>query len=1132
MPKVGSKTILKTAIFSGDTINKITILTKTGQAWFVAILLLTLPAISLAKGTTSAIRGTVTTPNGNAASGASIRAVDTRTGRASTATANDSGRFLVDNLAVGGPYTVTITSSRFGTQTVTGINLGLDATFEFAVAFESQTMEEVIVTATAIDSAEVAIGPSSSFTYDDLQNTPAFNRDLRDIIKLDPRIYIDEGFVDAIQCIGANPRFNSLTIDGVRQNDNFGLNSNGYPTQRQPFPYDSIQNVSVELSPFDVQYGGFSACNINAVTRSGSNKYEGRVWFDYTDSDFKGDKLEGDSVPIGTFDETRIGFSFGGAIIPDTLFFFGAYEKADGADVFSRCAGDEACGSPVEGVTRAQLDRIAAIARDLYNYEPGEGILNAPNEDEKFLIRMNWYINDAHDAAFTYNFNDGFNITESDGDADEFEFSNHFYSRGAELNSWSFQLLSDWSDNFSTEARIGFSELDATVQTQNLQGFGEVQVETYADVDGDGNFTKAIVYLGGDDSRQSNKLKYDTLSIKLGGTYLLGDHVITAGYEREVTDVFNLFVQHSIGQYNFDESNTDLDGNPVGCSRSRPDGCIDQFEAFSPDDIYFDNSASLNPNDAAARFESTVNTIYLQDEYSFPDHNVTLTAGLRYDWYTSDDLPKANQNFTDRYGFSNRQNFDGESLLQPRLGITWEISDALTVRGGIGLYGGGNPNVWLGNNYQNDGITVIKSREGDGGNKDLNVNPTKDLTTIALGQDGSGRPIYDAPQAQIAAVAAGSSDEGINAIDPNFKIPSNWKYSLGASYYFDNGMVFSGDVILTDSEDSALIVDGSYVEISKAPDGRPVYYQADLNVPGCATDPVGTGPACDRLFSGDYILTNVEGSDARQLSYSWTLAKEYDFGLDWTLGYAYTESEEVSPMTSSVAFSNFFNTSVSDPNNPGLDTSNYEIAHRIILRMNYEKEFFPGLATRISLFGSRNSGRPFSYTFSEQEMFVRGPFFFPSDDRSLLYMPSGPDDPRVRFAPGFDQDAFFAYAAEHGLDEFGGHILPRNAFQGSWRTKFDVRVSQELPGFHKDHNATAYLVIENVGNLLNDDWGVLYERSFPRAAPLVQASYLSYRTPGDYSDDPYLFEEFIPQSQSRVADASLWSIRLGFNYNF
>jgi hypothetical protein len=392
LPIIERETIPQSAIFFGDPMTKIDILTKTTHAWFVAILLLTLPAISLAKGTTSAIRGNVTMPNGNATSGASVKAIDTGTSRASTATKNESGRFLVDNLAVGGTYTVTITSSRFGTQTVTGINLGLDATFEFAVAFESQSMEEVIVTATAIDSAEVAIGPSSSFSYDDLQNTPFFNRDLRDIIKPDPRIYIDEGFVDAIQRIGANPRFNSLTIDGVRQNDNFGLNSNGYPTQRQPFPYDSIQNVSVELSLFDVQYGGFSACNINAVTRSGSNKYEGRVWFDYTDSDFKGDKLEGDSVPIGTFDENRIGFSFGGAIIPDTLFFFGAYEKADGADVFSRCAGDEACGSPIEGVTRAQLDRIAAIARDLYNNEPGECILNAPNEDEKFLIRMNWYI--------------------------------------------------------------------------------------------------------------------------------------------------------------------------------------------------------------------------------------------------------------------------------------------------------------------------------------------------------------------------------------------------------------------------------------------------------------------------------------------------------------------------------------------------------------------------------------------------------------------------------------------------------------------------------------------------------------------------------------------------------------------
>ncbi len=1119
-----------------------TIMRNAGHALLAALMLLALPVAGFAQETTSAIRGTISAPDGSPAAGASVRVTDTRTGRSRVASTSASGRFLVGDLAVGGPYTVAISTPNYAPQNITDIYIALGETFEFDLTLSGETIEEITVTAAMVESVQVAVGPSSTFNFDELQNLPSINRDIRDIVRVDPRVYIDEAFVDAVQCVGANPRFNSLTVDGVKLNDNFGLNSNGYPTQRMPFPYDAIQNIALELSPYDVQYGGFTACNINAVTRSGSNEFSGRVWVDYTDSDLQGDKLEGDQIPVGDYDETRYGLSFGGPIVEDTFFFFAAYEKADGADTFDRCAADQSCGRPVLGVTQAQLERIATIARDVYGYEPGETILSAPNEDEKFLLRLDWKINENHNAALTYNYNDGFNITQSDSDADEFEFSNHFYERGAELNAYSAQLFSDWTDNFSTELRIGYSELDNRQITQNDQGFGEVRIETYADADGDGSFDRANVYLGGDDSRQSNKLKYDTTSFKLAGTYTLGDHVMSGGYEREKVDIFNLFLQHTIGEYRFDESNTDLNGNDVGCNSSRPDGCIDQFEALKPDDIYYGNaSPSLNPNDARAEFAYAVNTLYVQDEYTFADLDLTIVAGLRYDWYTSDDLPLENPNFIARTGFTNRKNFDDESLLQPRFGFNWEASDNLNVRGGFGLYSGGNPNVWLGNNYQNDGFSQVQAREGDGGVRDLNINPARFLGSpdVPLGLDGMGRPIFDAPQTMIQFVAGESGNSGVNAIAPGFDIPSNWKFSLGATWGFDapgflgNNYVLSGDVIYTQFENSVFIRDDTYVQISTAPDGRPVYYQADKSVPGCATDPLGTGPACDRLFDGDFILDNVKGDDGEQLSASITLSKAHDFGLDWTFGYAYTESDEVSPMTSSVAFSNYFNIAVADPNNPGLARSNYEIPHRFILRMSYEREFFGDLATRISMFGSANEGRPYSFTFSEQEMFVRGPFFFPDDDRSLLYMPDGPSDPNVVFDPDFDQDAFFAFAAANDLNRFGGGIVPRNSARSDWWTKFDIRISQELPGFMEDHRATAYLVIENIGNLLDDDWGVLNERSFPRSAPIVQASYLDTAgTPDDYSDDQYVFEEFFPGNQSRAASPSLWYIRFGFNYNF
>jgi hypothetical protein len=1138
--------------FYGSTL---TTLKHAAAALFAAAMLFALPVAGNAQETTSVIRGTILAPDGGPAAGVSVRITDARTGSVKTATTSASGRFTASALAVGGPYTISLTSPDYASQSVTDVFLALGEAYDFGLTLTAESIEEIVVTSAMVQTAPVAIGPSTSFTFDDIQNLPSINRNITDIVRVDPRIYVNEALVDAVTCVGANPRFNSLTVDGVKKNDNFGLNSNGYPTENMPFPFDSIQNVSLEISPYAVQYGGFTACNINAVTRSGTNEFSGRAWFSYGDDSLTGDELEGDSIDLGTFDETRWGVSVGGPVIKDKLFFFAAYEKTDGANIFDRCPGDESCGRPVEGVTRAQVNRIRDIADRLYDYDVGPEVASMPNEDEKLLVRFDWNVNDDHNAVLTYNYNDGFNITESDDDPDEFEFSNHYYERGAELTAYSGQLFSDWTDNFSTELRVGYSELDNRQNTITNAGplpgeeaFGEVQIETYADVDGDGSFSRAIVYLGGDDSRQANVLNYETFNLKLEGAWTLGDHTISAGYELEEYEIYNLFIQHNIGEYRFDEENEiDPDGVEdsgdefdVGCSRSgNPDGCIDQFEDFSPDDIYYGNTPSLNPLDGAPTFKYGTNTLYLQDEFTLSQADVTIVAGLRYDWYDSSDFPRENANFIARTGFSNAVNFDGESLIQPRLGFSWDVSDALSVRGGLGLYSGGNPNVWLSNAYSNDGFSAIQAREGDAGVKNLNVTPDENLTTVPLGQDGNGRPIYDAPQGFFPYIQDEEGNSGVNGVDPNFKIPSNWKFSLGGTWLFDagplgDGYVLNGDVVFSRAQDSALYRDDTLIPFSTAPDGRTVYFQGDKSVPGCATDPVGTGFAtCGRQFAGDYILGNIEGDDAESLSLSATLSKEHDWGLSWTFGYAYTESEDVSPMTSSVAFSNWVLIGVEDYNNPVLATSNYEIPHRFILRLGYEKEFFGDNTTRITLFGQSNEGRPYSFTFSEQEMFIRQDFFWGDDDRSLLYMPSGPNDPLVVFGPNFDQDAFFDFAAANGLTGYGGQVVPRNSINGDWWTKFDLRVSQELPGFGADHKANIYFTIENLTNLLNDDWGVLYERGFPRTAPIVEASYLDTAgTPWDFSDDQYSFDAFIPQEQSRSATASLWTLRVGFNYNF
>ncbi|MEL6757028.1 MAG: carboxypeptidase regulatory-like domain-containing protein, partial [Pseudomonadota bacterium] len=414
--------------------------------------------------TTSEIRGNVATDAGVAVGGATVTITDTSTGLTRSTTTSASGNYAIRNLPVSSSYTVTVSADDLQGQQIDDIALFLgDVTnLSFTLGADAdRTLDTIVVTASTTDLIQTAVGPNATFGLETLQNAPAINRNIVDVLRIDPRVYVDEsrGDINPVQCGGKNPRFNSLTLDGVRLNDGFGLNSNGYPTERQPFPFDAIEQVAIELAPFDVEYGGFTACNINAVTKSGTNEFSGSLFYDYGSNDLQGDSLEGSDVLAPDFDEIRYGAQIAGPIIQDKLFFSVAYEKLEGSNVFTR--GPIGSGAINEvNITQAELDEIARIARDVYNYDPGEIPSSFDNEDEKLLVKLDWNINNQHRAAFTYNYNDGFNITQSDGDIDEFEFSNHLYERGAELNQYVGFLYSDWTDNFSTEIRVGYVDLE------------------------------------------------------------------------------------------------------------------------------------------------------------------------------------------------------------------------------------------------------------------------------------------------------------------------------------------------------------------------------------------------------------------------------------------------------------------------------------------------------------------------------------------------------------------------------------------------------------------------------------------------------------------------------------------------
>ncbi|SEL75064.1 Outer membrane receptor for ferrienterochelin and colicins [Colwellia chukchiensis] len=1043
------------------------------------VLALGLSTSVYANTTSSSIKGEIVGPQGNAAVGTTVTLTHVPSGTTRKVVVNNSGLFGAQGLRVGGPYTITIDSNRFKDRVINDVYLKLGEPLDLRFALDNDTTETITVTGSRLTAAEFgSTSPATNFNLEDLETAASADRDIKDLVRVDPRINIEESDgEEAIICAGSNPRYSSLTVDGVRMNDSFGLNFNGYPTVRMPFSFSSLDQINVEIAPFGVQAGGFTGCNINAVTKSGTNELHGSLFYDYSSDSLRGDKIEGEDIDTGDYTEKRFGFDVGFPLIKDTLFFFGAYEKLEGAQLFQY----DALGNQI---SQAELDRAIQIARDVYNYDAGGTPASMPVEDEKVLIKLDWNINDEHRASLVYNYNDGFRLDQSDERNNTVTLDNHFYEVGAKLNSIVGSLYSDWTDDFSTELRIGRIKLANRQQSLDADsGFGEVQIE---------RINGASIYLGPDDSRQSNELNWESETLKLAGTYYLDNHTITGGYEYENLNVFNLFMQHTVGEYRFNG--------------------LDDFEAGLADDIYYNNSAGTNnPEDAAASFEYATHAAYIQDEYVFDDVDLTIVFGLRYDWYTSDDTPRFNETFYNRYNMRNDHSLDGKNLLQPRFGFNWRVEDNLEVRGGFGLYSGGNPNVWLSNSYSNDGITNIDTYRSDF----QLLNP--DGTPIDGLFSGSGNPIYDPLQEQVDEVAANDPSLGnepsVNAIDPNFEIPSEWKYNLGFTYTTDSEYIIQGDLLFSQKKDSAIIeaLHWDNANRTEASDGRAIY---DYIVVGQRSD----GRDIKRNFrKSDFLLTNAK-ENGKSTTISIAVKKEFDYGLDASFGYAYNKSEDVSPMTSAVSFSNFTGFATTDAQNPGLATSNYETPHRFTFNLRYTTEIVDGYKTNFTLFGSRTKGRPMSYAFDGMSV---GATEFRSR-RHLLYVPTL-DDPNVTYADDFNHDEFNEFVESKGFKR--GEIVARNSHNADWHTRLDFRIDQQLPGFYKDHKANAYIVIKNLANMLNDDWGVKKTGNF--VAQNVVDARLN-------NDGTYTFNEFIPENaeQTTFLTQSLWEVRIGVKYKF
>lgn len=1041
-----------------------------------------------AQETTGTIRGDVVDSSGNAVANATVTIVHTPSGSRSVSTTGNDGSFNATGLRVGGPYEVSVTAPGLETATETIASVAIGAPQRLDVTLFSAA-ETITVTGTRSSTIQLSGGPQTVLGQEDIEGVASVSRDIRDIARRDPFVTIDQSNSRTIEIAGQNGRLNRFSVDGVQFSDDFGLNNGGLPTSRGPVPFDAVEQLSVSIAPFDISEGDFQGGAVNVVLRSGDNDFTGSAFFAYTDDSLTGDKVRGTPVNL-KFDSKQYGAFLAGPIVKDKLFFALAYEKLEETDPVDDGPTGLGFANSIPRVTQGLLDQVSGIANSVYQYDPLGVLQNAVENDEKYTAKIDWNITDEHRASFTYIHNEGSQqFTQNTVTQDTnpvFGFRSNGYELIEEVNSGVVQFNSDWSDVFSTEFRVAYRDTNRDQTPFGGREFAQFEVCTDATSINSGTntltgcslatqasgTTPAILagprlFFGPDVSRQANDLNTENLSFDFNATLEAGAHTFKGVIEYTDIDVFNLFLQRATGDYYFD-SIADLQArraNRVRLGGAVPSGVVD---------------------DAAANFSTQNWTFGLQDQIDITD-NFDVLLGLRYDLFGSNSSVPLNQNFLSRYGFANTQTFKGMGVLQPRFNFNYEPMDRLRISGGVGLFAGGTPDVFLSNSFSNTGqltnaIDISRNTSAAGCNVTIaGATPAQLASFCAAALNNvNGRTVdpqvLNFLQTNVASLAAAP----VNAVDPDFDLPSQWRATLSAAYeanlggFLGDGWLLGADFVYGEAHRALTYVDLRSVPLATTlPDGRRRYNAFG----GTATT------------NQDLLLTN--DNRGRSILAVARVSKEWDNGLSADLSYTFQDIKDVNAITSATAGSLYGNTAFSDPNNAEYGTSIYEIKNSVKLGLDYKHAFFGDNETRFSLFGEYRSGRPFSYTFREPAS-GRSPVFGTNgaSNRYLLYVPNA-NDALVSFDSAATAAAFNAFVDGSKLADYRGRITPKNIGRSPSIWKVDLHVDQELPvPMWSGAKFKVFADIENVLNMIDSDWGAQRQVNFPYFANLVNVQCL------------------------------------------
>ncbi|WP_131539351.1 TonB-dependent receptor [Pedobacter nototheniae] len=1043
------KIIYSTPVFLHSVLAQ---LHKVGVKIIVICALILTSFYGIAQETSGSLTGQVKDAKGVAIPGATVVAVHTPSGTRYAISADKDGRYFLNNLRIGAPYTLTVSTMGLKTEILNDISvrLGGSQQVNFVLQEDAQELSTVVVSGRSKPKQKADnYGTGKNISAEQVKNMPTINRSITDITRLTPQGSRDNSFG------GTNFRYNNVTIDGAVNNDAIGFSPslggqtgtsgmNGSSTRTNPVSLDAIEDMQVYLAPFDVKIGNFTGGSVNAVTRSGTNKVSGSVYgFGRNASITGNDRIGSLGKMNNDFQDYQAGFRIGFPIIKNKLFFFSNEEITHRQDPTQLFVGTKET-SHILSIADADLISNAVKTRYGNTFDAGTaGVYTNWSKSQKFFNRLDWNINDKHQLAIRNNtiFS---KATHMDRDQQDFRFSSMAFQQENNQTSTVAELKSRFNNELSGNLLVGFTHVSDSRDPLSDPTLPQVQIM--------GRTPGTTIYLGTDREASIFNMKQKTWEFTANLNWTKGRHKFLIGTHNELYNIQYGFVNAWNGRVDYQSIEDFISNNPY-----RVRGSYN----------YTNNSRDYLLANPAADFNVNMYSLYLQDEIRISD-KLRITPGLRADLVNLPTMPQlsdkvrdimADPNFGNTYTYTPLNRIENKFLnkiqLSPRLGFRYDAlgNQKLIVRGGAGLFTGRIPFAWLAYAYYNTG------------NNFGAFDQRADQQPFAAGSDAikpSPNGIGNFIEQNGAVINNPNSGRTqIDLVDNGFVMPQVFRGSLGIDYETEGDWRFTAEGMYTKS-----LKDVLFQQLNTK--DNPLYYGYDKE----KQQPVYSGTV-DPRFSNIYLLSNT--SQGYRYSLTGSIAKTFVKALNISASYTYGESKDLSNGVRNSMESNWQLNQALVPNNPALSYSNFDTRHRIVSSISFNHEWKKAGRTTASLFFSAQSGSPFSYGIvnssiqglSQQVSLA----YIPQREEAIRFFKDLPTQTAEQQAAAFNQ---FIDGNEY-LSSRRGNFTERNKGRTPWNIQADLHLAHELfVNSAKSQSLSLNVDIINLTNLINKTWGIQY----------------------------------------------------------